>query len=139
MAYSKKISDEQFVKDNIDFMLKPYGIGYDYINNLPKKPKDKNEVDPNVEYQDDWYMRYKFHSIDEHRAWRKYFYEHWKDWKPQRCWRKYDVYRTFEWFNLQWGLATDYEYENSDYQRIADEVYDEVFGSKKSKTKKNKE
>ena len=136
MAYVKKISDLDFVKDNVTFMLRNYGIDADYIFGLPKKPEDESLVDPNVEYQDDWFLRYKFKSIDEHRAWRKFFYERYKDWQPRYRWKKYYVYREFEYFNLNWGLATDYEYTNEEYQKIADEVYTEVFGSNK-KTKKN--
>ena len=41
MAYVKKITAEQFVKDVIDFELKPYGINYEYILKLPKMPKDR--------------------------------------------------------------------------------------------------
>ena len=131
MSYRKKISDKEFVRDVIDFELKKYGIDYDYVNNLPKKPTDGTEIDPSVEYQDSWYSRYTFDSIDEFRAFRKYFYEHCKDWLPKHMWKKDLIYREFEWFNLQFGLATKYEYEFKDYQKIADEIWKEVFGKKK--------
>ena len=138
MAYVKKLTDKEFVKKVIDFALKPYGIGYDYIINLPKKPKDQDEIDPNIEYQEEWYLRYTFKNIDEHRAWREYFYETYKDWQPKYRWKKFYVEREFEWFNLQWGLKTDYDYTHQQYQEIMEETYKKVFGSKNKKNKKIK-
>ena len=79
MAYVKKITTDQFIRDVIDFELKPYGINFEYILNLPKEPKNKDEIDPNIEYQDKWFSRYKFKTFDEFNAFRKYFYERWKD------------------------------------------------------------
>ena len=102
MAYIKKITTDQFIRDVIDFELKSYGINFDYILNLPKKPKDDKDVDPNVEYQDWWYSRYKFNNFDEFNEFRRYFYEHWKDYAPKRDWKKCIVDREFEWFNLQY-------------------------------------
>ena len=45
MAYVKKITIDQFIRDVIDFELKPYGINFEYILNLPKEPKNKDEID----------------------------------------------------------------------------------------------
>ena len=63
MAYIKKITADQFIRDVIDFELKPYGINFEYILNLPKEPKNKDEIAPNVEYQDEWFSRYKSQTI----------------------------------------------------------------------------
>ena len=43
MAYIKKITADQFIRDVIDFELKPYGINFEYILNLPKEPKNKDD------------------------------------------------------------------------------------------------
>ena len=133
MAYIKKITADQFIRDVIDFELKPYGINFEYILNLPKEPKNKDEIDPNVEYQDKWFSKYKFHSFDEFNAFRQYFYEHWKDYAPQRHWKKDTLYREFEWFNLQYGLATDYDFDEHLYKKNADDMFKRVYGSQSKK------
>ena len=136
MAYIKKITSDQFIRDVIDFELKPYGINFEYILNLPKEPKNKDEIDPNVEYQDNWFSKYKFHNFDEFNAFRQYFYEHWKDYAPQRYWKKYTLYREFEWFNLQYGLATDYDFDEHLYKKNADDMFKKVYGSQSKKNNK---
>ena len=136
MAYVKKITIDQFIRDVIDFELKPYGINFEYILNLPKEPKNKDEIDPNVEYQDKWFSRYKFHSFDEFNAFRQYFYEHWKDYATQRYWKKDTLYREFEWFNLQYGLATDYDFKEHLYKKNADDMFKKVYGSQSKKNNK---
>lgn len=133
MAYVKKITTDQFVRDLIDFELKPYGINFEYILNLPKEPKNKDEIDSNIEYQDKWFSRYKFKTFDEFNAFRKYFYEHWKDYSPKRNWTKDILYRAFECFNLQYGLATGYDFDEHLYKKNADDMYEKVFGSKSNK------
>ena len=136
MAYIKKITADQFIRDVIDFELKPYGINFEYILNLPKEPKNKDEIDPNVEYQDEWFSRYKFHSFDEFNAFRQYFYEHWKDYAAQRYWKKDILYREFEWFNLQYGLATDCDFDEHMYKKNADDMFKKVYGSQPKKNNK---
>ena len=133
MAYVKKITTDQFIRDVIDFELKPYGINFEYILNLPKEPKNKDEIDPNIEYQDKWFSRYKFKTFDEFNAFRKYFYEHWKDYSPKRKWTKDILYRSFEWFNLQYSLATGYDLAEHLYKKNADDMYEKVFVSKSNK------
>ena len=133
MAYVKKITTDQFIRDVIDFELKPYGINFEYILNLPKEPKNKDEIDPNIEYQDKWFSRYKFKTFDEFNAFRKYFYEHWKDYSPKRKWTKDILYRAFECFNLQYGLATGYDFDEHLYKKNTDDMYEKVFGSKSNK------
>ena len=136
MAYVKKITTDQFIRDVIDFELKPYGINFEYILNLPKEPKNKDEIDPNVEYQDEWFSRYKFHSFDEFNAFRQYFYEHWKDYAAQRYWKKDILYREFEWFNLQYGLATNYDFKEHLYKKNEDDMFKKVYGSQSKKNNK---
>ena len=133
MAYVKKITTDQFIRDVIDFELKPYGINFEYILNLPKESKNKDEIDPNIEYQDKWFSRYKFKTFDEFNAFRKYFYEHWKDYSPKRNWTKDILYRAFECFNLQYGLATGYDFDEHLYKKNADDMYAKVFGPKSNK------
>lgn len=135
MAKYKKISEKQFVKDVIDFELKKYGIGYDYVTSLPKRPLNDDEADPNTEYQDDWFRRYAFDSFEEFNAWREYFYERYKDWQPQRNWRKILVDREFEWFNLMWGLATNYDFDEHMNSKAKDDMFARVFRKKKNKKK----
>jgi hypothetical protein len=130
MAYVKKITADQFMRDVIDFELKQYGIDFEYVNNLPKKPKNPEEVDPNVEYQDGWYSRYKFHNFEEFNAFRQYIYEHFKDYAAQRYWTKDILYREFEYFNLQFGLATDYDFDEHLYKKNADDMFKKVYGKK---------
>ena len=135
MAYVKKITAEQFVKDVIDFELKPYGINYEYILKLPKMPKDRENADPNIEYQDGWVSRYKFNTFEEFNAFRQYFYEHWKDLAPKRKWTRDTIYREFEWFNLMYGLATDYDFDEHLYKKKADDIYKRVFGKSSNENK----
>ena len=131
----KKITGDQFVRDVIDFELKPYGINFEYLKNLPQKPRNEEELNPNVEYQDNWYSRYKFRTFDEFNAFRRYFYEHWKDYAPQRHWKRDILYREFEWFNLQYGLETDYDFNEHLEKKLASDMFKEVYG-KSSKSKK---
>ena len=133
MAYVKKITTDQFIRDVIDFELKPYGINFEYILNLPKKPENEDDIDPNVEYQDKWYVRYKFNNFNEFNEFRKYFYEHWKDYAPKRKWTKDILYREFEWFNLQYGLDTGYDFDEHLHKKNADDMYKKVFESKSNK------
>ena len=130
MAYVKKITTDQFIRDVIDFELKPYGINFEYILNLPKEPKNKDEIDPNIEYQDKWFSRYKFKTFDEFNAFRKYFYEHWKDCATKINWKKDILYREFEWFNLNYGLSIGYDLAGHLYKKNADDMYKKVFVSK---------
>ena len=131
MAYVKKITTDQFFRDVIDFELKPYGINFEYILNLPDEPKNKDEIDPNIEYKDKWFLRYQFKTFDEFNAFRKYFYEHWKDYAPKRNWKKHIIYMAFELFNFNYGLATGYDFDEHLYKKNADDMYKKVFGSNK--------
>ena len=133
MAYVKKITTDQFIRDVIDFELKPYGINFEYILNLPKEPKNKDEIDPNIEYQDKWFSRYKFKTFDEFNAFRKYFYEHWKDCATKINWKKDILYREFEWFNFNYGLSIGYDLAEHLYKKNADDMYKKVFVSKSNK------
>ena len=136
MPYIKKITIDQFIRDVIDFELKPYGINFEYILNLQKEQKNKDEIDQNVEYQEKWFSRYKFHSFDEFNAFRQYFYEHWKDYAAQRYWKKDILYREFEWFNLQYGLATNYDFKEHLYKKNEDDMFKKVYGSQSKKNNK---
>ena len=133
MAYVKKITTDQFIRDVIDFELKPYGINFEYILNLPKEPKNKDEIDPNIEYQDNWFSRYQFKTFDEFNAFRKYFYEHWKDCATKINWKKDILYREFEWFNFNYGLSIGYDLAEHLYKKNADDMYKKVFVSKSNK------
>lgn len=127
MAYVKKISYDQFAKDMIDFELKPYGVDSNYIFSLPKKPTNKEDIDPNVEYIDMWYCRYTFRCFDEFNKFRQYFYEHWKDYAPKRKWKKEIIYEAFERFNLFYGLATDYDFNEHMIKKNADDMFIKVY------------
>lgn len=133
MAYVKKITKDQFIRDVIDFELKPYGINFEYILNLPKKPKNKDEIDPNIEYQDNWFSRYQFKTFDEFNAFRKYFYEHWKDCATKINWKKDILHREFEWFNFHYGLSIGYDLAEHLYKKNEDDMYEKVFVSKSNK------
>ena len=133
MAYVKKITTDQFIRDVIDFELKPDGINFEYILNLPKEPKNKDEIDPNIEYQDNWFSRYQFKTFDEFNAFRKYFYEHWKDCATKINWKKDILYREFEWFNFNYGLSIGYDLAEQLYKKKADDMYKKVFVSKSNK------
>ena len=133
MAYVKKITKDQFIRDVIDFELKPYGINFEYILNLPKEPKNKDEIDTNIEYQDNWFSRYQFKTFDEFNAFRKYFYEHWKDCATKINWKKDILNREFEWFNFHYGLSIGYDLAEHLYKKNADDMYEKVFVSKSNK------
>ena len=94
-----------------------------------------DEADPNTEYQDDWFRRYTFDDFEEFNAWREYFYGRYKDWQPQRNWRKILVDREFDWFNLMWGLATNYDFDEHMKLKGEDDMFARVFGKGKTKKK----
>jgi len=128
MANVKKLSVDQFYKDVINFMLKKHGVDYDYIINLPKEPQNKEEIDPNVEYQDKWYTRYTFATYEEYDAYRQYFYEHFKLWQPQYRWKRYYVDNCFAWFDLEFGLKIDFDFDELIKRKKEDDMYWRVFG-----------
>lgn len=136
MAYTKKITGKQFVKDVINFELKKFGIDYDYLMSLPEWPDDKSKIDPNIEYRNDWFQRYCFDSFDEFLSWKVYFFKHWKDYAPKTNWKRSTVERGFEWFNLMYGLKTNYEFELHKNRKKELDVYAQVYGKKKKKVKK---
>ena len=82
MAYVKKLTGEEFSYAVVDFMLKKYNIDHNYIKNLPTKPSNPDDIDPNTEYQDGWYQRYTFDSFEEYLAYKEFFYEKYKEFKP---------------------------------------------------------
>ena len=112
MAYKKKIDLAQFIKDCVDFELKPYGVGWEYIANLPEQPTNEDDVDPNAIYKSNWYNKFKFKTTDDYIALKKYFYEHWKDYAPRYDWRKFTLDKNFGWFILQYGLSYDFDYQD---------------------------
>lgn len=135
MAYVKKLTAKEFTKDIVDFMLKKYGIGYDYIISLPKTPDNSEEIDPDMEYQEGWFQRYTFDSYDEYMAYKEYFFSHWKDYAPIRDWRLSEIEREFAAFNLMYGLKTNYEIDNNTYfdedWKNNKVVYEKFYGKKK--------
>lgn len=136
MAYRKKISDHEFLRDVISFELKKFGIDYDYLMSLPEWPEDRSMIDPDVEYRNDWYQRYCFDTFDEFLAWKVYFFEHWKDHAPARCWKRSIVEREFEWCNLMYGLKTNYDFDLHLRRKEEIDVYNKVYGNLKKKAEK---
>lgn len=132
MAY-KKISGNEFIKDVIDFELKKFGIGYDYLMSLPEMPLDESKIDPNVEYRDRWFQRYCFDSFEEFLEWKIYFFEHFKDYAPKRDWKRKRVEDSFGWMNLMYGLKTNYDFDLHMKKCDDVDVYDMVYGKNREK------
>ena len=130
MAYVKKITGEEFSYAVVDFMLKKYNIDHNYIKNLPQKPTNPDDINPNVEYQDGWYQRYTFDSFDEYLAYKEFFYEKYKEFKPKKRWRKRDVEEYFHSFDLMYGLKWNYSYEEHRKLVEQNDTYSKIFGKK---------
>lgn len=125
MAYKKKITGEQFIEDIINFELKPYGVNYDYVNS-------EYNTDVNDGVHENWYNKYVFHNYSEFFEWKKYFFEHYKDWRPMRDWRRTVVEREFNFCNFMWGLSYDFDWKTlEDCKSCSPDVYDLVFNKKK--------
>lgn len=130
MAYVKKMTGEEFSYTIIDFMLKKYNIDHNYIKNLPKKPNNPDDVDSNIEYQDGWYQRYTFDSFEEYLAYKEFFYEKYKEFKPKSRWRKRDVEEYFHSFDLMYGLKLNYGYDEHSKRVDENDTYSKIFGKK---------
>ena len=57
-----------------------------------------------------FFSRFSFNTSEEFLEWRQFFYDHFYDWQP-KCVNKKAMEREFAWFNLQWGLKSDFTYE----------------------------
>jgi len=102
MAYTKKLTDAEFVELIINKELEIAGadIRYNDIIALPNEEQQKLE----------WWTKYTFKTVEEFLEWRNYFYEQFYNWQPKRV-KKSEMIREFQWFNLQWGLKYDFDYE----------------------------
>ena len=130
MAYVKKLTGEEFSYAVVDFMLKKYNIDHNYIKNLPTKPSNPDDIDPNTEYQDGWYQRYTFDSFEEYLAYKEFFYEKYKEFKPKHRWRKRDVEEYFHSFDLMYGLKWNYDYDEHRKRIDENDTYSKIFGKK---------
>ena len=102
MAYKKKLTDKEFAKMVIDKELEIAGadMRYDDIVKLTKEEQEKLR----------FWEKYTFKTVDQYIEWRNFFFEHVYDWLPKRT-SKETIKKEFSWFNLSWGLACDFPYE----------------------------
>ena len=119
MAFTKKLTDEEFIRNIINKQLEPYKLTYDDLKNLPHKPNNSDKDDKTV-YYEDWFQKCEFKSFDEFISWKKYYYEQYKLWQPKRKWRRHDVERCFDWHNLSFGLKYGYDFD--EHRKKNDEI-----------------
>lgn len=102
MAYVKKLTDNEFVELIIDKELEISGtdVRYKDITAMPKEEQKEYE----------FYTRFTFKTLEQFLEWRQFFYDHFYDWQPKSV-KKSQMEREFNWFNLQWGLKYDFDYE----------------------------
>lgn len=100
MARVKKISGEQFAFDMIRKELDIIGSGLHFAN--PDELREWAEINSR------WFADYKFSTVEQYLEWRDYFAEHYYDMEPKRV-SKNQMKRDFAWFNLNYGLAYDFD------------------------------
>ena len=99
---TKKLTDKEFVELIIDKELEIAGADVRF-KDLEAMTKEQQE-----EYK--FFSRFSFNTSEEFLEWRQFFYDHFYDWQP-KCVNKKAMEREFAWFNLQWGLKSDFPYE----------------------------
>lgn len=97
----KKINKRQFVVDIINKELSIVnGPHFDSFDDLSKWANENKH----------WFLDYSFKTKEQFFELKKYFYEHFYDYKPKRT-PKRDMYEIFNWFMFMYGLKYDFEYE----------------------------
>lgn len=123
-----EMKGEVFMKKIVNYMLRHYkGVDYDYIMTLPKKEdlaKGKlgkelaeiknlsrlyNHEEP-IEYQEEWYRRYRFKTPKEVAQYKRYFFRLYPKTKSYKI-DKTEIQNAFAWFDLQYGLMRDFDEE----------------------------
>lgn len=97
-----KITEQQFVTDviNKELELAQTGLHFDTFEELSEWTKlPENEK---------WFDKYSFTTEEQYEEWKNYFYEHIYDWQPKKT-PKYKIDKTFNWFNLDWGLRCNFD------------------------------
>ena len=100
--YKKKISGEQFALDciNKEFEIINNPLHWDTFEELAewtKLPENKH-----------WYSDNAFTKREQYDAWKKFFLEHFYDWKPKYMGKR-EAERQFSWFSLNYGFKYDFE------------------------------
>ena len=131
MANIKKLSDEEFEYYIVNKELEKYGVTVDDIKKLPRMPEDRSFADDSVIYWENWFQKYSFDSFEEFIAWKEYYFERYKDWKPKRMWRRSDVERHFNWHNMQIGLTYNYDFDEHMKRDKEIDMFKKVFGKNK--------
>ena len=98
----KKLTDKKFLELVIDKELEIAGADVRF-KDLEAMTKEQQE-----EYK--FFNRFSFNTSEEFLEWRQFFYDHFYDWQPKYV-NKKTMEREFAWFNLQWGLKSDFPYE----------------------------
>lgn len=96
-----KISDKQFLLDCINKEFEVIG-----------SPEHFDTFEDLVSYAEEhpkWYSENKFIIPDQYLIWKKYYEEHFYDWKPKRI-SKRMMREQFAWFNLEYGFALGFDY-----------------------------
>ncbi len=93
----KKLSRDEWFKMLIDnqFRIAGYDMTYNDLLQLPE------------EMQKTWFQDYCFKTIEQYKEWKQFFIEHYCD-HYKRC-NKHVKEKAFSWFNLQYGLAYDFD------------------------------
>ena len=102
MAYKKKLTDNEFVELIIDKELEIAGADMRYAD-IIKLTKDEQQ-------KMQWWTKYTFKTLEQFLEWRQFFYDNFYDWQPKSV-KKSTMEREFQWWNLQWGLKYDFDYE----------------------------
>lgn len=102
MAYKKKLTDNEFVELVINKELEIAGADMRYAD-IVKLTKDEQQ-------KMQWWTKYTFKTLEQFLEWRQFFYDHFYDWQPKSV-KKSVMEREFQWWNLQWGLKYDFDYE----------------------------
>lgn len=95
--YVKKISIDEFIKLIVDKELE--------IANAPIRYDD---IIANQDKYPHWYQDYSFDTIEQYLEWKKFYYDHFYDWKPKRI---KNIDRYFSWHALAYGLKYNFPYE----------------------------
>ena len=102
--YKKKISGEQFALDCVNKEFEIIGspmkwATFEELSAWSKLPENHR-----------WYSNYCFETPEQFWEWKAYFMSHFYDWQPKRV-SKAMAEREFSWFNLQYGLKYNFDYQ----------------------------
>ena len=102
MAYVKKLTDEEFLEMVIDKELEIGGAPFRYKDIMAKPIEERKTWR--------WFQEYMFDTLEQFLEWRQFFYDHFYDWQPKSV-SKARMKREFQWWNLQWGLKYNFDYQ----------------------------